>query len=312
MKKILHIFLVLFAVSEGISQVNLVPNPSFEEFSVCPEQGSIISMALHWSNANEFSPDYFNSCAITTEGYSVPNNFYGFQVAKTGNAHAGIISMTASDLREYIQVELNQSLIQGKTYCISFFVSCSDSSIYCSNDIGMFLSETEIFQNSSFNLNFVPQIQNDPINNPLNDKINWIEVKGEYIAQGGEKHIIIGNFKPNNQTDTTILLNQGWQNYSYHYIDDVSIELCDDLSIYQEKINSIYVYPIPSNKTLNIDSKEIIDEIKIIDMNGLHIETITNTSKNKASINVEHYQKGFYFLHVKTSSSTNVSKIIIN
>ncbi|MBL0103513.1 MAG: hypothetical protein IPP51_06995 [Bacteroidetes bacterium] len=57
-------------------QVNLVPNPSFEQLDHCPFTFDDIDAAAGWLNFGN-SPDYFNSCDT---GYlNTPNSGFGFQ-----------------------------------------------------------------------------------------------------------------------------------------------------------------------------------------------------------------------------------------
>jgi OOP family OmpA-OmpF porin len=249
MKNFISSFLLCFAFLEVLGQVNLVPNPSCEEYSVCPNDndGSLIEQALNWSKPNIYSPDYFNSCDQTSsQNYSVPNNFYGQQLARMGNAYAGIITVgEGTPVREYIQTQLSTSLVAGKVYCVSFYISASDKSQYISNDIGAYFSNNMIFENTTHYLPLTPHIYNNPNINPLTNKINWTEVSGVFVAQGGEQYMVIGNFLPFEETDTTHFDN--WTlNYSYHYIDDVSVKLCDDVGM--DEINlkdDILVFPNP-------------------------------------------------------------------
>ena len=44
---------------------NLVPNPSFENYSACPENISEIDFALPWTSTTGATPDYYNSCSTT-------------------------------------------------------------------------------------------------------------------------------------------------------------------------------------------------------------------------------------------------------
>lgn len=62
------------------AQVNLVPNPSFEDTVSCPNYANQIDKAVGW-HASRNTPDYFNGCDWLTSNQSVPNNFRGYQYA---------------------------------------------------------------------------------------------------------------------------------------------------------------------------------------------------------------------------------------
>jgi hypothetical protein len=83
------------------AQVNLVPNPSFETYTLCPDNMSgqgggdsdQLSRALGWAGYSQ-TPDYFNKCSSNTV-VSTPNNMAGYQQPHTGNSYAGLASFPA-------------------------------------------------------------------------------------------------------------------------------------------------------------------------------------------------------------------------
>lgn len=303
-------------------QTNLVHNPSFEDTIKCPTFAEI-GEAVYWTNPTQYSPDYYNSCVPSTgagDGFSVPNNWYGTQIAKTGNAYAGIIDYcTASDCREYIQGVLNSSLIANKIYCVQFYVSAADSTPYASNNIGAYFSNTAITANHSLNLPYTQQISNNPNTNPLTDRVGWTKVSGMFTAQGGEKYITIGNFNDDANTDTTdfnyttnVLF--GW---SYHFIDDVLVYYCDPDAIKESSLeNKVKIFPNPSNSFFTIEFGEILP-IKATVYNHIGQEIISINrneilKKNAYTLDMSLFENGIYFLKIKTSEGVYNTKIIIN
>jgi hypothetical protein len=55
----------------------------------------------------------------------------------------------------------------------------------------------------------------------LIDTMNWVRVSGIFIASGGERFIMLGNFYDDDQTDT--LATPAFCVMAYYYIDDVSV-----------------------------------------------------------------------------------------
>ena len=109
------------------AQVNLVPNPSFEEDRYCPEQHHLVDSCVDWFNARN-SPDYFNGCSTDSGAL---NNDLGFQYPHSGQAMVGIISYAyPSDLahtnyREFVSAKLIDSLQIGTRYFVSMYVNFS-------------------------------------------------------------------------------------------------------------------------------------------------------------------------------------------
>lgn len=213
----------------AFSQVNLVPNPSFEDTIVCPNGVAKLNSAKGWVNPTGGSPDYFNSCTMI--GVGTPNNYFGYEVPRTGNAYAGfgsfaILPGVSDSAREYIQAPLFDTLIKGEVYCVEFYVSLADSlSEYAVNNIGAYFSVNAVAGSNYDPLPFLAQIVNTSAN-PLTNMNGWTKVSGQFTAQGGEQYITIGNFNANSKSDTVFIRlpsSTFSAKTSYYYIDDVSV-----------------------------------------------------------------------------------------
>ena len=72
------------------------------------------------------------------------------------------------------------------------------------------------------------------------------------------------------------------------------------------------IYPNPANNYVFIQSsKNKIESVEIIDITGKIVETINDIEKNSISINVSVYNKGVYFISVKTDNYNKMKKLII-
>jgi len=234
--------LILSAITLLIHAQNLVPNPSFEEYIECPESLALItfpswppSTVTGWTKPTNATSDYYNSClGDYGDGWlvSIPQNFVGYQTARTGNAYAGFIGteypfIEASDYREYIQARLLTPLIAGKEYYVSFYLSLAERANLVSplaiDQIGIYFDTIveEDFISSDALTDRVPQIASAP-GIMLNDTINWMHVSGSFIATGGEEWITIGSFTPKEEINIQIFKENPWH-ISYYYIDDVSV-----------------------------------------------------------------------------------------
>ncbi|MEI6816964.1 MAG: T9SS type A sorting domain-containing protein [Bacteroidota bacterium] len=312
MKKILIV--VCFLIGNEIKGQNLVMNPSFEDTVQCPNYISQISRCLYWSNPWETAnPDYFNTCDGNGLG-GVPNNHFGYESAHLGDAYVGICTSKENvtthikfNYREYIEGQLLSPLIAGINYCVSFYVSAYDSVEYVSNNIGAYFSTVFIADTCNFCvMPYIPQVEN-PINNNLNSRNGWTEVSGSFIATGGERYIIIGNFKDTGSTVTTYM---GWStvytdDVSAYYIDDVSVMPCDSLGgineIEPEK-QILNVRPNPSNGLYTISAKynNLICEVEVFNSLG---ETVLNESlslTNNLQIDLSNLANGVYLLKLKS------------
>jgi hypothetical protein len=244
-----NIFFFLAVYSTG--QSNLVPNPSFEDYSSCPTGLNQVSNSIFWNSPNTATPDYYHGCTASSV-LGVPNNNLGYQNAYSGIAYAAIIAFIHDGFYfEYISTQLITPLDPNVKYSCEFYISTANLSPVGINRLGMFISPSPYFQNNDYMLPFSPQIENDS-NSIISDTLNWTKISGEYLAQGGEQYIIIGNFYPINQTDTAhVNYSSPGTYYAYYYIDNVSItEILDSTDTVQPIDSTIFeisIFPNPNN-----------------------------------------------------------------
>lgn len=242
-------FVALCAVAPLRAQTggNLVYNPSFEEHRRCPtkiEAMGIMREADAWWQPTGGSSDYFNACG--GRECNVPRNKMGVQEAHSGEAYCGIYC-SQELYREYLQTELKAPLVGGKRYKVSFWVSLAEKSPHATATLGAILTpervedsargilmEREMSQiggngSQSIATYFTPQVVNE-VDRILNDTKGWTEIEGEFVAEGGERFLTIGNFYSFNKSNVVSTTNtntplQG----AYYYIDDVEVICLDSI-----------------------------------------------------------------------------------
>jgi gliding motility-associated-like protein len=218
------------------AQVNLVPNPGFEQYDTCPNSFAQLRYTINWITPSLATPDYWNACDPGVA--NVPNCIKGFQPARSGNAFAGFILGRNSTLfppinqyREYIQTELLQPLQAGQRYCVSFYINKADSCNWAVGNIGAYFSvnpDTNYLTSNFFS--YSPQVSNNPANIIFNDT-GWTNISGSFIAAGGERYLMIGNFKSYQATNTqftgSCVYCGGEPDLAYYYIEDVCVSAGD-------------------------------------------------------------------------------------
>jgi len=262
MKISLNVLLVLF-ISFHSSAQNLVPNASFEDTISSPCTGYPYTALSNWfrTSANS-SPDYYHPCNLQGD-WGVPDNRVGYQDARTGIAYAGIVTYwdDLSSRREYIENQLTQPLINGTKYYWSFWISRADYLDYASNNIGISLATNPVTSTAN---ELIPLAPIGNLYSVVLDSANWTQVCGEYIANGGEEYLVIGNFFDNSQTNF-IQTQQGTFETigAYYYIDDVYLS----------------IDPIVCNGNVGIEepSMPIRQLIKIVDILGKETEDKPNS-----------------------------------
>ncbi len=226
-KPILTIFLVGYT-SMSIGQ-NLIENPSFEMNSECPKRMGNFNIDLpHWSTPTRGTTDYFNSCSSLM---GVSDNFKGSQEPFHGKGYAGFYVIAPEDYREYIQAEISSTLVKGKKYRISFYVSLAEKSDYAIRELGVLFAEKKVAMNSKSYLSKtqIYSILDNSFNFQevrsskfLSSEKKWVKLSAEFMAQGNENFMILGNFN-NNATTRRIATKKDLQIGAYYYIDMVSL-----------------------------------------------------------------------------------------
>jgi hypothetical protein len=292
-------FIILFVGCGVCEGQNLVPNGDFEQYIGCPDWPGQIDSALFWFRPTNSPTSYFNQCSPNVYG-NVPVNYFGFQYAHSGVAYGGIQCWNFNSFwRDYLEVPLTSTLISNQCYHLEMYLNIANECEYTSDAIGVYFSDTAMTGLPwAYLLNFVPQID---VNMGLNtDTLNWIQITGNFTANGGENYIIIGNFKNDAQTTSFLFNNLGLSQYSFFYIDDVSLSPCSGMEE-QNSNTKIIIYPNPIMNKLNIEvNNKELSEIVLYDITSRKI--FHQTFTNSISINTGQLSKGIYIYEVRNKN----------
>ncbi|WP_299365030.1 T9SS type A sorting domain-containing protein [Winogradskyella sp.] len=91
----------------------------------------------------------------------------------------------------------------------------------------------------------------------------------------------------------------------------VNTEIVEPLSIGYQELRSVRIYPNPARDMIDVISRQIIDEITLIDINGRVLSTI-EVSTTDYRLDISALSKGIYFLDIKSGDSTSTKKLIKN
>jgi hypothetical protein len=214
---------------------NLINNGSAEILHSCPTNLNQIDSSFFWSKGSGGTPDLFSMCS-SAPIFTPPNIYYGYQKPRTGRSLIGLAfnvfyswPNSYSLLKEYPRIELSQPLVSNVVYNVRCYLSNTGFSYSGSNAITgdslgfLFLINDTVF-NTGGNIPQVPQVWDT--SGFYIDTVNWLEVEGIYIAQGGEKYLIIGDFKRydlNPNYYITSYVGPYTSTSTYYYLDDVAI-----------------------------------------------------------------------------------------
>lgn len=259
---VLFIFLCIPLFSDG---QNLVVNGSFEDTLCSPQEFDVFSpfSAQNWYSPTSGTPDYLGSSPTLPTCYYMSiydpgfTQFGDWQLPQEGQRMGGIYSHADEFcLREYVQARLDESLEAGKPYCLSFYVSLRNSSNRAIDRMGAALTNDSVVDFSNICMDYLmPQIESAP-GFFLADTTSWMLISGQFIAEGGETFITIGNFTPQNEQVSVAMNGFGAIASAYYYIDNVVLEDCFATSITEFDELSFRFFPNPATSQLQIRSNQ--------------------------------------------------------
>jgi gliding motility-associated-like protein len=231
MKKLFLLFVSCLGLFVANGQ-NLVRNPYMDSTNNCPAFLGDIGACKYWFSPTSNTPDYFHLC----EPFLAPWNIIGWQMPRSDSGYLGFAAFYyyQPNARDYVSGNLIRPLEAGKKYCFTYYISLSDSSNVAISNVGIYFSQNDpsilLDTNGAPNLWYMPYT---PVYEPprlQKDTSGWVGITGEFIAQGGEQFLTIGNFQPdiNTHWDTIRPIPQFAGVGAYYYVDDVSVVLCED------------------------------------------------------------------------------------
>lgn len=231
MRSLFVIFLFLSLCFKA--QVNYVGNPSFEVFHSGCTGVNYTSKLKYWGGIDSASVNTYGGGSTYNYCYSnMPWHGPGsYQDSRTGKGiiritnYCSTVTCLPYSSRIYPKNRLLSTLTSGTTYCVKMWVNLQNDSRYATENLQMYFGDNTIdtIKYCNYPLTYLsPQITNTL--GVINDTLNWIEIKGTFIAVGNEKFLLIGNFDSDATTATTAsattLFSGVWSEY---FIEDVSV-----------------------------------------------------------------------------------------
>jgi hypothetical protein len=330
MKHFLPFFFFLSSIS-AIGQ-NLVPNPSFEDYSSCPTGQDQIGLAEGWFKCSKSAstPDYYNVCAPSS-GFGIPSSVAAYQEEnRSCGAYAGLLTWeNVANGREHIGIELSQQLTIGQRYYLSFLTVMGEDKVGAlqfgmpSNNIGMRLTTVEYDGSNPAPIDNFAQVYSEVI---ITDSANWALVSGSFIADSAYGYLMLGNFFDNLNTDTSnYSCTECFNVESYYLVDDVCIStdsaLCNggmqqlpcNVSVEEDDLKPLVsIYPNPANDVITINKRQSSGQFNISIYNSLGqmLFQETNITSSAKQINIEPYENGILFIRVESTLKSTTYKLL--
>ncbi len=199
-------------------------NGSFEQDGGTPTVSNQIHLACNWTTANNATPDFYKTSSSTM---SIPINGNGCEDVRVigTNSYAGFLSYDNPAHYEAIFSPLQNNLISGKTYNITFYLSLAEASDVNADNIGFaFANAYTPFPSTTL---FSSHYATVPVNTSNVSKSGWTSFSYNYVANGNETDFLIGAIDgvPGVGTQSLSAFDCTTSGYapSYYYLDDISI-----------------------------------------------------------------------------------------
>jgi len=308
---LLFLFFTVFSVGQ-----NLIPDPSAEDYALCPTGLGILETWLPTWNTYRGTPDYFNNCSNGL-GNSNP---VGFQEPRTGEGYIGAILHHTSlpNAREYFGIEFLTPMQSGITYDISFYTSLAyritgGSRTACDNLGFLLMTDNYLDGNEQ---GTIPNFSHFFLTNILTDTTNWVHVETSIVADSSYSMIAFGNFFDDSQTNFEFPFAPDNAGLAYYYFDDFCITTSENqcgnflaTSEYETQFNPS-IWPNPSGTFLNYSDNMNISEINIYNMQGQQVYSERRNKNNQKTI--EHnLQKGIYLIKFMTDKGVVTKRFMV-
>lgn len=276
------IICLLYIFRLNVISQNLVINPSFE--------GDSCDISDFNNNIGIDVPEWEQ---LFTADYYTIHNCRGkikYRMPRSGKSCVGIfVNAIAYYLgkryvgREYIIGKLKEPLIQNHYYSICFYVKPSYTideveKVYTTRNVSLSFvtNKEEILSKVNKDEEYLIELNEDITNQngEILDYINYSKVEGCYQARGGEKLIVIGNFRHDSVSTLVPLSNKSLPNYSkaYFLVDDVSVEEFTEIPEYNN-------FKICINDSLLLNISELSNQENFLNGNRLDTNSIVKIDK---------------------------------
>ena len=211
---------------------NLVPNPGFEEFRVRPlgwyYKGANYTRVLeHWFSPTAASPDAY-SPAVRVPAHWAGEGF-GQRRPYAGEAMTGITVYGCGEgkphCREYAATPLAEELVAGQTYRFSMRVASLPRGLRV-DQLGAAVVGEAPRHDDDRRLELRPVVRFERVAEPAD---GWLELTGEFAAEGGEAYLVIGNFAADEATGALPAPAGPQLPFAYYYLDEVCLRKTEPL-----------------------------------------------------------------------------------
>lgn len=202
-----------------------VPNGGFEDMTALPSTTGQWSLAEFWFNANSnlANPDLFHTNGGM--GGDLPETPIALVDPFEGSAVMGIVAtgVKGTDFREYLSVPLEEPLVIGQKYTVSFhycngYITQVSQAGLGTSDFGVAFTSSPPQQSGTSPMSLNPQFKHQ---GPLFSR-EWDNITFSFVADQAHEYMTIGVFGDDTDKDIVVFDNSNPQ-LAYYFLDDFSI-----------------------------------------------------------------------------------------
>ncbi|MFM1930873.1 MAG: hypothetical protein RL226_176 [Bacteroidota bacterium] len=222
-----RLFAFIISIALSTYALGQISNGGFEDNEGFPSALGQWEFVDNWNNAqsNQGTPDYYHSNG--TLAGDLPETPLALVDPYQGNAIMGFIASghIGTGKREYLVNELNEALVPGQKYNVSFYICngyITDNSFagLSTSDIGVCFTSNQPVQSGSTPLSCNPQFTKSQ---PFYSR-EWTKFSFSFIAEEGYEFMTIGVFKEDDEITVNVVEGNNPQ-VAYYFVDDFTIEV---------------------------------------------------------------------------------------
>ena len=303
---------------------NIVPNPGFEEYSEIPDDQSQWERCVDWNNAGGTpvggfygNPDYFH--VDGSDPVKLPDTPLASLDPHSGDAIMGFLGYHdpygGSEIREYLMVELTDTMSIGTTYEISFWITNGfegHGHRFKCDGIGINLSTSPLDQEGSAPILDTPELE---IEGELFSTV-WEKKTFIFTADEEYTYLTIGNFYSDEETNYSIAV-EGPLPFAgaYYFIDDFSVEATElNIGIKDPNFPDLFsISPNPVNGQINVSFNSTVTNdayYTIYATTGQQVQT--GTLQLNSTLLVDDLESGIYIIDMVVNDMHSQQKFVKN
>ena len=281
----------------SLIESSLIPNPSFEEMSCCPNANEMLNCAESWIQASEATSDYVHIC----EGYLGNTSIPAVAPLPFPDGEGGVgfrdgQSFAGPNYKEYVGACLTEPMVIGVTYRLDFFVGFQNNVVGSTSFDMAFFGSTDCnalpFGGDVFDIGCPTNVSGyvELTQQTVSGNNDWVNVVVEFEADQAYEVIVLG---------PSCSANTNWALDPYFYADRLALAEVNAFGVPFESVTG----------SVCQDNLVVTVENEPGETYQWYFEGIAIVGETNASITLDTDDpEGIYMVIITTNGECNYSK----